>query len=292
MGSKLIDKIAAANLSPILPKGLKGGPTGIVGLASDILQLATLPVSSPRMSNWLLSKVSGYGPSVIQNILNSSPVTRQSIYKLVNEKNMSLDEAISETWNKIQNTSSKVNPQSGKISSKTAIAGGLGLAALPAAKELGTMIGRNSVEQPKEVKEVPLTPSVSVKKGSQTVKFEEIKNDIAHRETGIVQGNKYSFSRTNKNGSEDLGKYQVNTDTLKTYSKKFLGKEVSKEEFLSDPNLQEKFFAKAIMHLVKLGVKNYDTLLALWHKGWGDISSKRIKELLKDEGVQMYLNNK
>jgi hypothetical protein len=106
-GSRLLDKVAAAQLSPILPKGLKGGPSGIIGVASDLLQITTIPLSSPRMSNWLLSKASGYDSVVINNIMKSSPVVRQAIYKLVNEKHMTLNEAIDDVWTKIQKTPNK-----------------------------------------------------------------------------------------------------------------------------------------------------------------------------------------
>jgi len=106
-GGRLLDKIAAAHLSPILPKGLKGGPTGILGAASDLFQLTTLPLSSPRMSNWFLSKASGYPSVVMSNVQKSSPVIRQAIYKAVVEENKSLDDAINDVWRRIQTTPNK-----------------------------------------------------------------------------------------------------------------------------------------------------------------------------------------
>jgi hypothetical protein len=93
--SKIIDKIAAAQLSPILPKTLRGGgQTGVIGLGSDLLGLTTFPLSSPRMGAWLVSKVTGASPSVVVKLMRLSPKIRESIYNAVSKENMSLDDAI------------------------------------------------------------------------------------------------------------------------------------------------------------------------------------------------------
>lgn len=64
------------------------------------------------------------------------------------------------------------------------------------------------------------------------------------------------------------------------------------EQFIASPDLQEKFFDAWIKRMKEIGVKKPDSFLALWHKGWGDISTKRINELKKDPEVQKYLNTK
>lgn len=116
---------------------------------------------------------------------------------------------------------------------------------------------------------------------------DRIKSEIAFRESG-VSNNPYATVNAKTN---DYGKYQVNADTLKTYSKMFLGQEVTPQQFLANPQLQEKFMQNAITHLGTLGAKSLDSYLMLWHKGWGNVSSKRLSALKQDPEVQKYLNN-
>lgn len=115
---------------------------------------------------------------------------------------------------------------------------------------------------------------------------ERLKGEVAFRETGSF---KKPYETIGVTG--DLGKYQVNPITLKSYSKKFLGKEVTPEEFLANPDLQERFFENGVQHLSNLGAKSLDVFLMLWHEGWGDISSARIKKLRELPNVKKYLNN-
>lgn len=116
-----------------------------------------------------------------------------------------------------------------------------------------------------------------------------VKDQIAFRES---KGDYQAVNHGNSNGTIDLGKYQINEATLKSYAKKFLGRDVSEEEFLSSPELQEKFMEKEIEHLKSLGVKKFDTLLALHHLGWGDVSTERINKIKNSSAVKKYLANK
>lgn len=118
-----------------------------------------------------------------------------------------------------------------------------------------------------------------------------IKSQISFRETG-TSTKPYTATNKNKDGTTDLGKYQINTDTLKTYSKQFLGKQVTPDQFLDSPSIQEKFMSAEIAHLKSLGVKKFDTLLALHHVGFSDISSKRVLALKNDPEVKKYIANK
>lgn len=122
-------------------------------------------------------------------------------------------------------------------------------------------------------------------------KFSNIREKIAYRESRGSE-NPYTATNENKDGTSDYGKYQVNEQTLSTYSEKFLGRKVTPQEFLANPDLQEQFFDAAMKHLKSLGAKSDEVVMALWHKGWGDVSSKRVKELLKNPGVMAYINTK
>lgn len=121
--------------------------------------------------------------------------------------------------------------------------------------------------------------------------IDDLKKEIAHRETGVIQGDKYKYIRTNNNGTRDLGKYQTNTDSLKTWAPKVFGKAVSEQEFLASPDKQEKFF-EFIMNrfATEYDIKDVDTALALWHKGWGNLSEKRLANI-KNEAKE-YLANR
>lgn len=76
---------------------------------------------------------------------------------------------------------------------------------------------------------------------------------IANNETGGVKTDPYSFSKGDGAGGTDLGKYQVNTATLKDLSKKYLGRQVTPQEFLSNPQLQDQFMIARTQNLLKQG---------------------------------------
>lgn len=116
--------------------------------------------------------------------------------------------------------------------------------------------------------------------------IERIKNEIAFRESGI---SKQPYSTIGP--TKDLGKYQVNPQTLASYGKQFLGRDILPQEFLANPDLQEKFMDNAVQHIGSLGAKSLDAYLALWHKGWGDVSSSRVRSLKSNPDVVKYLNN-
>lgn len=121
----------------------------------------------------------------------------------------------------------------------------------------------------------------------EDMSVDRIKAEVAFRESGT---SKTPYATVGITG--DYGKYQVSPDTLKSYSKKFLGKLVTPQEFLKNPDLQEKFMEETIKHLRSKGAKSLDAFLILHHRGWGDVSSKRLRELKQSEEVKKYLNNK
>lgn len=70
----------------------------------------------------------------------------------------------------------------------------------------------------------------------------------------------------------DLGKYQVHPDTLKEWSKPFLGKILSKKEFLKNPEAQETFYRKFRELIDPLNLTDEEAIVA-WHRGWGKLNS-------------------
>lgn len=177
--------------------------------------------------------------------------------------------------------SGKISPQEGKAKIATILAG--------AGITTGGVVAANSSNKTEYVADKPKKESTAeYKLGTEN---ENLRKEIAYRES---RGSTTPYTAVNKNddGTSDYGKYQVNEQTLKTYAKKYIGKDITPEEFMADPAAQEKFFDGWVKRMKELGVKNPKTFLALWHKGWSDISTARIKELLNNKDVLAYINTK
>lgn len=123
---------------------------------------------------------------------------------------------------------------------------------------------------------------------------------IAHNETGIVKGNKYAFNKIadpENPKNRDNGKYQVTTDELKTYSKRFLGRAVKDKEFLASPKLQEEYMRNKINFMMNEGLTPGEILAS--HRGglpnWGDpVKMNEKREAYPDyikEGTEKYLTD-
>lgn len=90
-------------------------------------------------------------------------------------------------------------------------------------------------------------------KPSNEAPVQKIIAGIANNETGGVKTDRYSFSKPDGAGGTDLGKYQVNTETLKELSPKYLGRLVSPQEFLASPALQDAFMSARTLNLLSQG---------------------------------------
>lgn len=82
------------------------------------------------------------------------------------------------------------------------------------------------------------------------------------------QKNPYGFSQPSgqKTQGNALGAYQVTEGELGTYGSKFLGRPVTKQEFLSNPELQDQYMQKKFDHMNELGIATLPELLAV-HRG-------------------------
>ena len=112
---------------------------------------------------------------------------------------------------------------------------------------------------------------------------------IANNETGTATiKDPYSFNKWSdpKAGplskyGKDLGKYQITSARLKEKSKQFLGRVVTEKEFLSSPELQDKFIERQILWLKNQGLTP-EQILAVHRHGWGDLSKKTIERALNE----------
>lgn len=110
-----------------------------------------------------------------------------------------------------------------------------------------------------------------VKQDPQALKNENVSRmmaSIANNETGGVKTDPYAFSQPGgadaKYGT-DIGKYQVNSKELASWSKQFLGETISPDEFQKSPELQDAYMKARVGTLYDAGASN-DEILAL-HRG-------------------------
>lgn len=102
---------------------------------------------------------------------------------------------------------------------------------------------------------------------------EEFKRRISTVENeALVTRGKDAYKSVGTTG--DLGKYQVNPKSLKDWGKAWLGKEVSKSEFLGSPKLQEEFFSEFQNVVDRLKLSPEEAAIA-WHSGWGILGKDR-----------------
>lgn len=101
--------------------------------------------------------------------------------------------------------------------------------------------------------------------------------------------------------TKDLGKYQASPDTLKGWSKAWLGKSYTPEEFLSDPDAQEKFFGEFVKVAQRLNLTHEQAAVA-WHRGWGELGRgdkktrdtrflERLNAMMDEDISQAYLQS-
>lgn len=87
---------------------------------------------------------------------------------------------------------------------------------------------------------------------------QRILDAIAQNETGIFAGDeakRYAYRKFSgkKKQGEDLGKYQVTTGELKTYAKRYLGRDITADEFVKTPSAQDTYMQNKIKYLKDTG---------------------------------------
>jgi hypothetical protein len=89
----------------------------------------------------------------------------------------------------------------------------------------------------------------------QQIQTQKIRDAIAHNETRGVAGDPYAFYRSSgsKAAGRALGKYQVTEGELKTYSGKYLGQNVTPQQFLASPAYQDNYMNGKIARLSAQG---------------------------------------
>lgn len=184
------------------------------------------------------------------------------------------------------------------------------------ATTLGTLLGGSTLggigvglsklsSEPTELYKAPSEPNDKITKKPRpvvrpvlipgAVPIETLRKEVALRESrGTDNPYMATSTKPNKDGSVDLGIYQVNPSLLDTYYEKLMGEKITPDEFLNSPDKQEEFFTRIYNHAVKnLNVRSLKSFLTLWHgNGFSDISTKAIEKLQENPEMQDYLNRK
>lgn len=115
----------------------------------------------------------------------------------------------------------------------------------------------------------------------------KIQTQIKHNESE-GQSDQYGSSQPsgNKKDGDALGAYRVTESELKTYAPRFLGKSVTKGEFLSNPSLQDSYMKEKISSLLRRGLTS-DEVLAVHRDGMSDLTKEGLKK--KVEGRSGYV---
>ncbi len=115
-----------------------------------------------------------------------------------------------------------------------------------------------------------------------------IKDTIKYMESRGEQ-DPYSFSQPSgiKELGDALGAYQITEAKLRENAKRFLGKSVSKDEFLNNPELQDKYIESEIKYLLDSGFK-VNSLFSAHRGGWSDL--RRSATEARNKKYQQYMN--
>ena len=78
---------------------------------------------------------------------------------------------------------------------------------------------------------------------------------LASNETGIIKNNPYGYSRSSgyKSLGKALGKYQVTEGELKTHGQRYLGQNITPQQFLASTTAQDKYVLNKADYYMKQG---------------------------------------
>lgn len=132
----------------------------------------------------------------------------------------------------------------------------------------------------------PLPPSVDPGKIAQAIK---------NNETGGIR-NPYSFRQPSNSGIRgDManGAYQVTDAELATYAPKYLGKTVTSQQFMADPQMQDNYMNVKATALAGRGLTP-DQIMAVHRGGGSDLTPPALQGLVQkyqpyvSKGMQFY----
>ncbi len=128
------------------------------------------------------------------------------------------------------------------------------------------------------------------------IPFSGLVDTIAHQESEIFQDPKtkewytptmqqrYEYHKPSGKPElgEDLGKYQITTADLKTYSKRYLGTQISPKTFLASPDLQDRYVRNEVKDRESQGATDEEIFASHRYGRNGDYSQPTPQSYIKD----------
>lgn len=117
---------------------------------------------------------------------------------------------------------------------------------------------------------------------------------IKNNETGGKQS-PYSFSQPSGAGDMANGAYQIRDSELKTYAPRYLGANVTSQQFLNDPQMQDNYMNAKATSLANRGLTPQQ-IMAVHRGGASNLTASALDALVKahqgyvDKGMQFIKN--
>ena len=137
-----------------------------------------------------------------------------------------------------------------------------------------------------------------VAKAEEIPEQKNVEDNVKERNSRFIKGILYNENRgAIASGADpyqsvgptgDLGKYQTSPTTLSDWSESWLGRKYTPEEFIADPDAQERYFDEFLKVKEKYNVSDEDAAL-MWHRGWGVIGTGKSKKE-KEAALKEYLD--
>lgn len=274
-----------AGIDPVVA-GLKNAAQGVADLAftaAPLSQAPRAPVAKPLAT----PRPSDVGTAVRDHLTMGRQV-RDSLGQakleametsLIEHTKKNIVDGIAERFPKMSEAVSKLDPKSFKHYDDfvQAVEKSIASGALSA--------GAIEVDKPsilERIKNFDFSRKITIPdpKEPRRTHVDTLMEAIAYNES---RGEKDQYGTTtkagNRKGNTANGKYQVTTDELATYAKRFLGRDVKEKEFRSNPQLQDEYMRNKISFLFDEGLTPGE-ILASHRRGlpnWGD------KEKLKEK---------
>ena len=154
------------------------------------------------------------------------------------------------------------------------------------------LMGQTYQSQPAMVAQSQPTATAPTLPKQEPVPKEDIharfrKGILYNENRGAIQAGKDPYQSVGPTG--DIGKYQASPSTIAAWSKAWLGKKYTPDEFKKDPQAQEKFFEQFTKVKEKYKISDEDAAI-MWHRGWGVLGYKGTFEEKKKQ-LKKYLDS-